>query len=66
MANSWIEFVKSYASEKGMSYKDALKTKGLNEEYKKGKEPKEIEKPMEESMPKIKKQRKSKKLMDEE
>lgn len=41
MANSWIDYVKSYAADKGISYKAALATKGLNEEYRKSNPPKE-------------------------
>ncbi len=37
MANSWIEFVKSYAKKKGMKYNEALKDPNLKKEYDKSK-----------------------------
>ena len=37
MANSWIEFVKSYAKKNNMKYNDALKDPKLKKEYEKSK-----------------------------
>jgi hypothetical protein len=37
MANSWIEFVKSYAKKHNMKYNEALKDKGLKVAYNKSK-----------------------------
>ena len=37
MANSWIEFVKSYATKNKMKYNEALKDKGLKAAYNKQK-----------------------------
>ena len=37
MANSWIDFVKSYAKKNNMKYNEALKDKGLKAAYEKSK-----------------------------
>jgi hypothetical protein len=74
MPNSWIDFVKAYASENGLTYRAALATKGLNDQYKQSKPTKEVKaepmpepkvEPMAEPMAKIKKPRKSKKVAEE-
>ena len=60
MANSWIEFVKSYSKEKGMKYNEALKDSGLKSAYEKSKKgmkkgepkPKPVKAPMKKGMKK--------------
>ena len=36
MANSWVQYVKEYASKNGMSYRDALRCPNCKAGYKKG------------------------------